>query len=109
MELAIDSSGPTRHLVVDNVDLLELLLQLVVVPRLLRYHLLHLQYVFVLELILSRFLSSCLLGIGIDLKLMQSNVELLVVLLQHVDLLVALADVLQQVRVSLLPRQETLD
>lgn len=41
VELAVNSSGPARDLVINNVNFLELFLQLIVVARLPRNHILH--------------------------------------------------------------------
>lgn len=105
VELAVNSSGPTRHLIVYDVHLLELLLKLIVVTILASNRLLHFQYVLVLELGIS-FLSSCSVGFRVDLEVVEPVPEHLVVLLEDVDLLVAVVDVLEQVRVCLLTGQE---
>lgn len=108
VELAVDSSGPAGYLIIDNIDLLELLLQLVVVSRLSANHFLHFEDVFVLELRVFTLLSSCSIGLRVNLKIMKSISKHLVVLLQDVNFLVAVVDVLEQVGVGLLASQETL-
>lgn len=94
MELAIYSFSPTGYLIVDNINLLEFLLKLIVVAALLSNLLLGGQDVFILELGIGVFLGSCSIGLGVDLEVMKSVSEHLVVFLQNVHLLVAVVDVL---------------
>lgn len=107
VELAVDSSGPTGHLIIHNVDLLEFLLELIVITSLPCDCLLHLQYVLVLELGIT-FLSGCCVGLRVDLEVMEPVSEHLVVFLQDVDLLVTVVNILKQVGVGLLTGQEFL-
>lgn len=107
MEFAVNASGPTCDLVVYDVNFLELFLQLVVVAGLPANRILHFEDVLVLELGVA-LLSGCGISLRVNLKIVKSVTQHLVVFFQDVDLLIAVIDVLQEVRVGLLSRQETL-
>lgn len=106
MELAVNSSGPASYLVVHNIYLLELVLKLVVVFCLVLNLLLHLQNVFILELNIL-FLSSSCIGFRINFEIMKSISKHFVVLFQNVEFFIAITNILQQIRVGLLPCQES--
>ena len=93
MEFAVNASGPTRDLVVYDVDFLELFLQLVVVARLPANHILHFEDVLILELGVA-LLSSCSISLRVNLKIVKPVTQHLVVFFEDVDLLIAVVDVL---------------
>ena len=109
MELAIHSSGPTRYLIVNNIDLLEFFLKLIVVFALVLNDWLHINNVLILELGITSFLSGSSISLRINLQIMQPVPEHLVIFLEDVNLLVAIVNVLQKVGVRLLTSQETLN